>query len=798
MRTLTGAARTKSLTPKGTFPLQILEIRWAGGVRYYSDMDYTFRGQGCEVSIIKLGDVNSSGKIGASGEVSSIDFELDDTQSLLKAKINTEILEGTICVLWHHFYDLPSSDATVMHYGKMAGPIKWSEETRTFSANIESIQGKGEIGFTPSEDVNSTSYIAGLLPSAYNTPWPIIFGSPKRVPAVQIRGVEGGAYTYVLDLFGAATIERVLAKRTCIGDKNDDLYLIPATIPFSVGPESLGGHTVTTITFEHLPSSFENEKWTDEIFVDIQSSLSSNPITQIQWILDNFTDLNIDAASFATAAALMGDTPAHYALFSQQDALPLCEKIAWQARCLLFIKNGTVYVRPLFVNTVTDATITLNEAKLKSLELSFTQTEDIVTVFNAKWVQDYGGQKESSQITTTKNNLLRYGVISQDYDFFIYTTLRSVQVASSFWAYRYANSWRKASVKTFLPSLNVEAFDCIQFSHPTLSTYAIRGFAESVKHDVENNSISLEAELGSKAGDHTGGQPVEDPYYWSGAVGVRNGYTVPIAARPYRLICEYDHNANGEDEADENAGGQVIHIESGSITANNAYEVVRIEKNHQWVGVGTVDLHFVQVPSEDNIEPGKILFTKTTTAGYYGYGFPAGEKVWCYYDLNPQNHPNYFDSPITKIGDNVGIEKDKQWLTKSRSGFVVTGIEGNKVSISAGSIDPKLEKIRSSDAIGAFSAAENYGYDGERTLVRIPTADNIPPGRIIHPITDMPAGSNGKGYNAFDVSPFITGTTPSAIGAEFGTVAGSTQLVEGNTGYVSLGRKGGRNQYRPF
>ena len=127
MRQLTANARTKSLTPKGTLPLQILEIRWAGGVRYYSDMDYTFNGVACEVSIIKLGDVNSSGKIGSSGEVATIDFELDDTQSLLKAKVNTEILEGTICVLWHHYYDLPSSDAAILLYGKMAGPIKWSE-----------------------------------------------------------------------------------------------------------------------------------------------------------------------------------------------------------------------------------------------------------------------------------------------------------------------------------------------------------------------------------------------------------------------------------------------------------------------------------------------------------------------------------------------------------------------------------------------------------------------------------------------------------------------------------------------
>jgi len=172
--------------------------------------------------------------------------------------------------------------------------------------------------------------------------------------------------------------------------------------------------------------------------------------------------------------------------------------------------------------------------------------------------------------------------------------------------------------------------------------------------------------------------------------------------------------------------------------------------------------------------------------------------VWCYYDLNPQNHPNYFDSPITKIGDNVGIQAGQQWLTKSRSGFVVNGIESDRVCVGAGSVDPKLENIKSNDAIGAFAAGQIYGYDDKYTLIKTPDADSIPPGRLIHPVTDMIAGSIGKGYNAFDVSPYITGAQPSKVGAEFGTQAGSTQLIEGNTGYVALGRKGGRNQYRPF
>lgn len=802
MRTLTPAARTKSLTPKGTFPIVILEIRWTSGIKYYSEIDHIFNGQTCEVSIIKLGDFTSSGKIGSKGEVSSVDFELDDTSGSLKTKINTEIIEGTVGVVWHHYNDLASNEATVMHYGKIAGPIKWNEEERIFSATLESIQGKGEIGFSPSDDINNPNYVAGLLPECYNTPWPIIFGSPKQVPIVKIHGPTeadpAAATQYIVGVYGSYSVSRVMAKRQCYGNKEDDFFIVSPS-NYSVSDSALGGKNITILTCSTPLSLLEGFGWEDDLYVDISGGLTSNPIEQIRLILSNFTDLLIDNTSFNAASGLMSDTPAHHVLFDQQDAVPLCEKIAWQARCLLFIKSGTAYIRPLFVNSVTDASITLNEAKLKSMELSFTDTEDIVTVFNATWKQDYSGHKEAEQKTIIKTNVDTYGVISEDYDFFIYTTQRAVQIASSFWSYRYANSWRKASVGCFLPALNIEAYDCVQFNHPTLSTYAIRGFAESVKHDIETNIISIEAELGSKAGDHTGGQPIEDSRYWLGGDNPTNGYTTPVGARAPKATCVPLKENELEDEEDLNAGGIRIYIENGSGYAYAAHEIYWVEKDVLDLELmKVVDIAHVGAPREDNIESGQILFTKETIVGHLGWGFPAGENVWCDYNLNPDVHPNYFDSPTTKEGDNVGVKAGYQYLSKDRSGFKVTGVDGGKVSVVAGSVDPKLEKIYSTDSIPAYSPAEIYGYDEDRTLVRKPTADSIPPGRLIFPITDIPANSNGKGYNAFDVSPFVTSAEPSEPGAEFGTIANSFELAEGNTGFVALGRKGGRNQYRPF
>lgn len=801
MKTLTTNARVKTLTPKGTFPIVVLEIDWPGDTKYYTEFPYSFNSQTCEVALIEIDDFVNSGKVGSIGEVSSVGFKLDDTGGTLKTKVNTQIIEGTYCRIWHHYYDLSSSDATSKLYGRLAGPIKWSEKERVFEAQIESIQATGEIGFAPSEFETDPNYVEDLLPEAYNTPWPIIFGSPKRVPIVKIIGPSdefpNRAYKYVVGLYIASSISRVLAKRQCYGDKEDDFYIVPSSY-YSIGNETIGGRSVTVITFPTLLSNIEGENWEDEIYVDPNSGLSSNIATQIEWILESFTNITIDAPSFAAAAALIGDTPAHFALFDQRDALDLCTKMAWQARCLLVIKDGVAFLRPLFVNSSVDLVLTANEAKLSTLELSFTETEDIVTVFNANWKQDYSGQKESEQKTIFKNEVSRYGVISEDYDFFCFTTLRAIQVSASFWAYRYGHSWRRASLECFLPVLGIEAFDCVQLSYTPFSTYAVRGFVESASHDTEDNVISINLELGSKAGDNSGGQPIEDPQYWTGGSEPKNGYTTPVPAREEKTICESNIENEFKDKI-KNAGGTRIHIESGSSLAGKAYEIYWVEKDVFVAEDGeTMDVAHVGTPREDNIESGQILFTKETTVGYYGWGFQAGDDVWCDYDENPQNHPNYFDSATYRVGDVVGVEKDQQHLTKARSGFVVTGIQGSKISIGPGSVDPKLEKIKSFDAIPAFSPAEIYGYDGEHTLVRKPTEDNLPPGRIIFPVTTLPAGSRGKGYNAFDVSPYVEGSAPSEIGAEFGTQANSSELVEGNTGFLALGRKDGRNQFRPF
>lgn len=515
MRTLTSAARIKSLTPKGTEPIVVIGVHWAAGTIYYSDRPLTFDGQACTEALISVGEIESSGKVGSKGDISTVNIKLDDTDGSLKSKYNTEFIEGLAADYYHHYADLPSTDATLPLGGKIAGDIVWDEAERTFEFSIESIQVKGEVGFTPesNDDLTNPNYVEGILDEAVGQFWKIGFGSIKRVPAQKLFGPtdeEPEAETiYIINGVPSGSIGQVVAHRNCYGAAQDDLYIVPAGYYQVDLNASVGGHSVTLIRFPIALSQIPNENWDDQVFVDVNSSLSSNTAAQIQWILETFTTITCDAVSFSAANSALVSYPSNWLLQDQQDALALCEQMAWQCRCALSLRSGVAYLKPLWINAPTDGVINADNIKLKSLKLSFTDTEDIVTVFKANYLCDYSGVKGCEKYFTYKNNVSRYGAINEDYDFFIYTGPMQVKTSATFWGYRYSNSWRKLEATCFLPALPTEAFDCVQVNLPQLSTYGIRGLCEESSLSPDTNTVILKIQLGSRAGDHAGGQPVE-------------------------------------------------------------------------------------------------------------------------------------------------------------------------------------------------------------------------------------------------------------------------------------------------
>jgi hypothetical protein len=799
---ITDNAKAKTETALGTEPLLILKINWSDGAKWYSEKPYTFDGNVCEDTIVVKGNLQSQGKEGSIGEISSLDISLDDTDGDLKTKVNTLVIEGTSAIAYHHYDDLAASDATVVLSGKITGPINWAEGERLLDFNIESYSGTGagEVGFAPVEDT-----IENLLESAEDIPWPICFGSPRLIPAKFVQQIERTDFElerdpealphsliYIVNLFPSTDVSGVYAKRNCYGV--DGYYQVPSNLYTEELNYSYGGKNVTAIRMSQPLDTIDDSGWSNDILVSLTSTLSLNTAEQIKWILDTYSSLSTDAASFTSVANKISNLPSHWALFDQPDALSLAEKMAWQARCALYEKNGIVYIKYLAEFTETDSIITRNEAKLKSLELSFTKTEDIVTKFKAQYVSDYSGDSEADKEYIYTRNTDKFGVEAEDYDFQIYTNPECVKAAAQFWGYRYSTSWRRILITTFLAALANEAYDWININLPIFSTYSLPSRVLVADHDVENHEITFELEVASSAGTHIGGQPSLDTGYYAGSsvsgVGIPDSSIVLYTTCVPLLEDELKISMNTDDDIGQNC----IKVKGAISFKYDAVEIINVDQE---------GFTYVQTPSEDNLSPDKILFITDTMPGedYACAASAAGEHQWVR-ETSAGSNPNWGNATI-KVGDSVGTVKGSTGLSKAMSGFEVVGIDIEMAVVNS-QVAPRI-KIKSDEAIPAYSFTEARSKDGDYIVVGKPSGNSMPPGRLIVTDSAIEAGGKGFGQSAFNAAPFVNGEAdPDNPNCEMGTIANTFEVSykdsDGNpqTGFIRVCGEGGKNQVRPF
>lgn len=319
---------------------------------------------------------------------------------------------------------------------------------------------------------------------------------------------------YIVNQYPSTQVVEVYAWRNYDGSK---IFVPVPSSYFTVHLNySVAGKNVTAIEFPKPLNQYDGEDWESDIYVSLRSTLSSNTSSAIQWLIQTYTGYSIDATSFNNALVQLAPYPANFALLNKQNIISLIEDIAWQARCAIFIHNGTISIKYLSREIPADYTLTTTDVLLKTLKLMFTPIEDIYTKLIGTWKLDYTDDALSEKKITYTNNIAQFGTRILEKNIFIYNIEELAKMTVYFWGYRYSNSWRIANYNTLLRTLAVELFDCLNHSLNILSTNFIRGLTEDVSHDSLNNEISIQVQLASKAGQHIAGQPVEDPYYWIG------------------------------------------------------------------------------------------------------------------------------------------------------------------------------------------------------------------------------------------------------------------------------------------
>lgn len=325
---------------------------------------------------------------------------------------------------------------------------------------------------------------------------------------------ESASDFYVVNQYPSVQVVEVYAWRTYDGSK----IFVPVpssyyTIHLSY---AIGGQNATVIEFPKPLTQYDGEDWESDIYVSLRSTLSSNTSAAIKWLIQTYTGYSIDTASFDSVLVDLAPYPANFAILSKQNVLALIEDIAWQARCALYTHNGTISIKYLSKDLPSVYSVTPTDILLKSLKLLFTPVEDVYTKLTGTWRLDYTDEKDKTKKLIYTNNVAQFGLRELEKDIYIYNIEELAKMTVYFWGYRYSNSWRIAQYPTVLRTLALELFDCVNHAISILSTNTIRGILQDVSHDSANNEIALEAQLASKAGQHSGGQPVEDPNYWTG------------------------------------------------------------------------------------------------------------------------------------------------------------------------------------------------------------------------------------------------------------------------------------------
>lgn len=284
-----------------------------------------------------------------------------------------------------------------------------------------------------------------------------------------------------------STILRVAAYRTFENGVRE-LVTVPATL-YTSRISDFNGYMVTEIVFNQLLSR-RAEGWEDEIYISQTSSVGPNTVDILEWLITKYTNFSIDSTSFDDVRTKIDNYPSHFPILERRNILDVLREIAFQARCALYLRNDEFTIRYLSEEPSSNFTLDEGDVLPKSLILSHTETEELVTKFVAEWKYDYALETPNKVIL--RYNVKRYGTQEQKFDFYIYNILELVEKSATFWLIRMANTWRKLRLSTPITKLQAEVFDVASVSLNDFSPSTIKCLVEKASYNSENQQIDFE------------------------------------------------------------------------------------------------------------------------------------------------------------------------------------------------------------------------------------------------------------------------------------------------------------------
>ena len=328
--------------------------------------------------------------------------------------------------------------------------------------------------------------------------------------------------TYVASII-PGTVLAVKAYKTFEGGVRR-LVNVPSDL-WWVETKNYGPITATQIVTVKPLSSYEDQGWSDDIYVTYQSDVGPHTCDILEYLINNYTDLEYDTTSFTAIRSKLDPFPMNFPILDRKNTLEVLQEIAFQARCALWLSNGKFFIKYLPEDPTSDETITVSDLDAEAgISLEMTSTEDLVTKMIVEWRISWAEDDPNKIIL--RHNVGKYGTQQEAFDFYCFNQPDIVLKAATFWLVRKSNTWKKVRFKTYLPMLNLETFDTVTLdfgSQDYVSTGPVKAIVEEAVYNSNDRTIDFLCLTPVRSGEMT-----EYQFFWPAAIST--SATFPTAA----------------------------------------------------------------------------------------------------------------------------------------------------------------------------------------------------------------------------------------------------------------------------
>ena len=331
-------------------------------------------------------------------------------------------------------------------------------------------------------------------------------GTPVHVgTGIEISGTNPG-FNPVRYVVAAGLRVTVLVVYAWQVDENGARFLnVVPTQYYQVLQLNFDSLPVTTLSLpQPLSSLTDSEGFTlgfeDELWCTVVSEVGPNTVDIMRFIITKYTNYSIDETSFGIVRNQLAPFPMNFALMNRPTAISLLQDLAYQARCIIYAKNEVFYLKYLSVKDTPITTINESDIIYQSLEVTTTETEDLVTKYIAEWSPDQlytvlGNLTvgDAKYLVILRFNTTPYGIHEQRVNYFAYNQQILVEKSATFWLIRLANIYKKIKCKVPLTKLNLEIMDSVtlNFSHPYIANSPVIGLIEEATFNPDDYTVSL-------------------------------------------------------------------------------------------------------------------------------------------------------------------------------------------------------------------------------------------------------------------------------------------------------------------